>query len=75
MLRPLLVSTALTRPSPSKASTSSPPMKVDAVVLQPLLEPAPGVVAEGARERHLLDRHHRAVVPCAVSEAATSAAM
>ncbi len=34
-----------------------------AVLLEPLLEEAPGVVAEGARERHLLDRDHRAVGP------------
>ena len=46
-----------------------------AVLFEPFLEEAPGVVAEGARERHLLDRDHRAVRPRAASEAATSAAM
>ncbi len=59
--RPLLVSTALTRPSPSKASSSSPPWTVTPWSSSRLLEPAPGVLAEGPRERHVLHHHDRAL--------------
>ena len=57
------MTTAETRPSPSKASSSSPPWKVDALRLEQLLEPAAGVGAEGPRQRHVLHHHDRAPGP------------
>ena len=58
-----MVTIALTRPSPSKASSCLAAVELDPVVFELLLEPAPGVVAEGAREGDVLHRDDRASRP------------
>ena len=75
MLRPLLVTTALTRPSPSKASSSSPPWNSTPFASsfswnqRPASSPK---VRESATSSIATIEHF---VPFAVSEAATSQPM
>ena len=74
-LRPLSVSTELTRPSPSKALTDSPPTKVTPCASSPSWKKRP---ASSPKVRESATSSTATIVqavPLAASEAATSAAM